>query len=562
MMPFDPSEKLAELLALNHEKEWVERKTATQSFDFNKLGKYFSALSNEANLHNQSAGWLIFGVADDGTVVGTNYHQDRAALDSLKHQIAQQTSNQVTFREIHEVDVGGKRVLMFEIPPAMRGAPTSWKGYCHGRDGESLVALNPQEYETIRGQAMAEDWTVEICHGATVADLAPGAIQLARGNYATRHPRLAGEVSNWDDVTFLDKAKVTIRGAITRAAILLLGRPESDHFLSPAPGVISWILKDEANEEMDYEHFGPPWVLRVDEVWRKIRNLRYRHMPGGTLFPLEVNQYDDWVFREALHNCIAHQDYTLGGRITVVEFPDQLILKNPGAFIPKSVEDVIEQDAPESRYRNPWLAGAMMNLNMIDTIGSGIKRMFIQQRKRYFPLPDYDLESNSVSVRIMGHILDPNYVQHLAGEAELELHDVMLLDKVQKGARISKEDAKRLRKRQLVEGRYPHLHISARIAALSKQKAKYLHDRGLSEGHYAELILEHIRKFGSITRSEADDLLWPKLPNVLNDKQKKNKVHRILQVVLKEKIKNTGTRSKPRYILFDSASDQAEENLN
>lgn len=128
-------------------------------------------------------------------------------------------------------------------------------------------------------------------------------------------------------------------------------------------------------------------------------------------------------------------------------------------------------------------------------------------------------------------------------------------DKVQKGVQIAKDDVNILRKRNLVEGRYPRIHISAKVAAISKQKASYLHNRGLDEEHYATLILEHILKFGSITRPEADELLFSKLPDILDEKQKKNKVHRILAIVLKGRIRNTGSRAMSRYVLFDSGGE-------
>ncbi len=146
------------------------------------------------------------------------------------------------------------------------------------------------------------------------------------------------EYPNWDDMTFLNKAKVCINGKITRTAILLLGKPESEHFLSPTTSKISWILKDKDNLEKDYAHFYCPLILQVDEVSAKIRNLKYRYIKDGTLFPDEVNQYEPYTIREALNNCIAHQDYTMGGKINVVENEDGfLIFLNSGTFIPGSV---------------------------------------------------------------------------------------------------------------------------------------------------------------------------------------------------------------------------------
>ena len=245
---------------------------------------------------------------------------------------------------------------------------------------------------------------------------------------------------------FFNKAKLTVRGALTHAALLLLGREESSSLLAPAVAHISWILKNERNEELDYEHFGPPLLLNVNKVLARIRNLTVRELPDGTLFPVELTQYDPWVIREALHNCIAHQDYGLRGRVQVVETPHALLLTNVGGFLPGRVEAVIDQDAPLEIYRNPYLAEAMVSLNMIDTQGGGIKRMFQAQRRRFFPLPDYDLsQPDRVMVTLRGRILDVRYTRLLMAQGELDLGTIMLLDKVQKGQRIDADEAKRLK---------------------------------------------------------------------------------------------------------------------
>lgn len=132
-----------------------------------------------------------------------------------------------------------------------------------------------------------------------------------------------------------------------------------------------------------------------------------KHLPSGTLFPQEVTQYDPWVIRETLHNCIAHQDYAMGGRINVVESPDTLLFTNLGSFIPGTVEEMIRSDSPPEVCRNAFLAHAMVSLNMIDTIGSGIKRMFTLGRERSFPMPDYELEDpKKVGVLLTGEVLE------------------------------------------------------------------------------------------------------------------------------------------------------------
>ena len=132
-------------------------------------------------------------------------------------------------------------------------------------------------------------------------------------------------------------------------------------------------------------------------------------------------------------NLTAHQDYTIGGKINVVEFEDRkLIFSNKGSFIPKTINNVLESNAPEERYRNKFLLNAMINLNMIDTIGSGIKKMFQIQRNKFFPLPQYNIKTNSIEVIIEGKVLDINYASKLASMPDLTLKTIILLDKVQK----------------------------------------------------------------------------------------------------------------------------------
>ena len=526
---------LDDLLALPSETEWVEFKHASKDYSFEKIGKYFSAISNEANLKNQSSGWLVFGVEDrKHKVAGTQYRLNRKMLDRLKHEIAQQTTSSITFTEIYEHFREGKRILFFQIPAAPRGIPVSWQGHMYGRDGESLVALSLTKIEMIRSQHSIQDWSAEVCREAGVADLDPKAIEMARKNFALKFPSRRDEIKTWDDLTFLNKARITIKGQITNTAILLLGREESEHYLSPAIGKISWLLKSEKNEEVDYEHFAPPFLINVEKVYLKIRNLTYRYLPDNTLFPTEALKYEPYVIREALNNCIAHQDYRLGGRVQVIEFPDSVLFTNRGSFIPGTVEQVIIQDAPQEYYRNGFLAQAMVNLNLIDTQGGGIKRMFSLQMKRYFPLPDYDLtEPDRVKVRIFGKVLDENYSRLLKLNNDLDLQTVIMLDRIQKGIAIEREDAKKLKKFKLVEGRYPSLFVSSPVAILAGQKAEYIRNRPFDDAHYKKMVIDYIKKFGRASKQDIETLLLPKLSDALTENQKRNKIRNMLHLMAK-----------------------------
>lgn len=534
---------LDSLLILPAETEVVEFKKASNGFGDQELGEYFSALSNEANLRGKPCAWLVFGVENSThKVVGSQYKNSRPALDAMKKKIADQTTSRHTFVEIHAFQYkNGKRVVMFEIPPAPQGIPIDYQGHYYGRDGESLQALSMDKIERIRNQAKLKDWSARIIEGASLEDLDPAAIVKARELYTNAHKDKANEIASWNDETFLNKAKITIRGKITNAAIVLLGKEDSEYLISPAVAKIKWILRGQDNIERDYMIVSCPFILAIDKIYDKIRNLKYRYInpEHRTLFPEEIDTYEPYVIREALNNAIAHQDYTLGGQINVVEYDDKLVFSNKGSFIPGNIERVLINNAPEENYRNQFLATAMVGLKMVDTIGSGIRKMYNYQRQRLFPLPDYNLTNNRVEVTITGKILDMNYANILANNTDLSLLDIELLNRVQLGKQLSDNEIARLRAKHLIEGRKPKVYIAKHIAQKVGQKIEYSEHKGLGNKSCEEFLLAALRDHKSLSRKEIDKLLWRLLPDLLDDKQKKDKITNLLTKLRKRgQIKN------------------------
>jgi ATP-dependent DNA helicase RecG len=536
-MPADFQAKLDELLRLPAETEWVEFKHNNENPQ--EIGEYLSAISNGAALHGKRTGYLVWGI-DDGThaVLGTKFRpkQAKKGNEHLESWLLHQLNPRIDFT-IHEFQRNGAPVVLFTVQAA-NSTPVRFGGEAYIRVGSYKKKLKdfPEKERRLWQilSASPEDWSAQVIERATLADLDPDALAFARVQYQQKHPQQAAEIDGWDDATLLNKAKVCVGGRVTRTALLLLGKPESVHLLSPAQAQITWVLRDEKKQEKDYQHFELPLILAGDKVLQKIRNLTIRQLPSGTLFPHEVTQYDAWVMRETLHNCIAHQDYTMVGRINVVETPDTLLFTNLGSFIPGSVEEMIRSDAPPEIYRNPFLAHAMVNLNMIDTIGSGIKRMFTRQRERSFPMPDYELDDpKKVAVRLTGQVLDENYTQLLLSQTELDLMDVIALDKVQKNRPIAEESFKRLKARKLIEGRRPNLFVSAKIAAATGDKAAYIKNRAFDKQHYKDMVVAYLEKFGEATRAELDELLLQKLSDALDGKQKRRFISNLLQEMKK-----------------------------
>ena len=551
MDPAALRQKLTDLIA-TWENEVVEFKGASNDYDTDKIGRYFSALANEANLRDADAGWLVFGVNNKTReVVGTNYRPERERLDGLKHQIAQGADPSTTFRQIHEVDVDGKRVVMLEIPPAPRGIPIAWQGQTYARAGESVTALGFVKQDEIRNQTLQGDWSAQVVDGATLDDLDPQAVERARRDFALKHQNRidAEEVRGWPVATLLDRAKVTQRGQVTRTALLLLGRAESAYLLSPHPAQITWKL---VGQETAYEHFGPPFLLSTSQLYQRVRNIQLRLLPDDELLPHEVSKYDQKVVLEALHNCIAHQDYRQNQRIIVTERPDRLVFENAGHFYEGAPEDYVRGDKTPRGYRNPYLVQAMVELNMIDQMGYGIQRMYEMQRRRYLPMPDYEVAGDAVVMTLYGGVVDPAYTRVLMEHGGLKLADVLALDRVQKGLEVPDEAVRALKRKGLIEGRKPRYRVSSAVAAASGKKAAYIKTRAFDDQHYADMLVQYLREFGTASRKDVDDLLWDKLSDALDEAQRANKIGNLLSSLRRKGvIFNAGSKPAPAWKLSE-----------
>lgn len=536
--------ELQQYLQTNYPKEddgceWKEFKNLKNSF-YGKPGEdvasYVSAISN------MNGGHLVIGVEDQTlNIVGTNYSElslngmpatPESATFKLTEHCIYLSSEGLDIEEFVTEDTN-KIVWVITIPKHSPRTPVIVHKKAWQRIKDSLVPLTEERRVAILSEPVAgKDWSAEIVPDATIDDLDPKAIRLAREKFKELYPNRTDEVDSWDDVTFLNKAHITKQGKITNTAIILLGREECEHFISPAVCKIRWQLKDGSEENKDFRILSIPMILAVEEFCHLVRNANYTYTISGNMFPESMQRYDVFTLREPLCNCIAHQDYGKKTRIEVIEQEDEsLTFRNYAHFLPKSVEDVVMHNFPESEYRNPFLVEAMRNVRMVETEGGGIRKLYIQQKKRFFPMPEYDTTAGTVVCRIQGKVLDENFAKILVNNPALNLSEIMLLDKVQKHLPISDDTLALFRKKGYVEGRKPNVYLSAKIVGQTRQvglKTTYVKNRSFDDAYFMDMILKYIHKFKSASRHDIEVLIIDKLSEALDDKQKKSKVGNLL----------------------------------
>lgn len=508
--------------------------------DFNGKEKddiisYVSALSN------MEGGHLVIGVVDKTLdIVGTdtyNYDVQKARL-RMTNLCANLPSEGLLVEEFVTDDTH-KTVWVIHVPKHMRRRPVYAHSKAWQRLDDSLVGLEQSRLEAILDeQELPYDWSAQVIEEATIDDLDADAIQLARDGYKQRYPKFATECDTWTDKIFLDKASLTIEGKITRATLLLVGKEEKAHKLHHIAQIV-WKCFQDGQTFGDI--YTIPFIRSTSELLNRIRNYRFKIYPKNSLIPAEVWKYDTESILEGLHNSIAHQRYESGARIVVTEDKDKLTFQNEGSFYEGTYYQYITGEKTPKSYRNPALVKAMVNIKMIDTQGYGIHKMFVSQKERYLPMPDYDKSSaTEVVLTLPGTVIDENYSLLLLENRNLSLTDAVLLDSVQKGKRIPSEAVAMLRKRKLIEGRLPHIFIAKDIAQVTDKKIEYTKHKGLNDKKCEALLLDSLRDHGSLTKTEIVKLLWDVLPDQLDDKQREYKINNLLRKFrVKGLIRNT-----------------------
>ena len=514
--------------------EWKEFKNLKNSFCGDEKDDVISYVSAIANMEG---GHLVVGVQDKTLdIVGTdtyNYDRQKAIL-RLTERCVNLSTEGLDIEEFTTDDTN-RKVWVIHIPKHLPKRPVFAHNKAWQRIEDSLVEMTAERMSAILDEPIVGeiDWSAQIVDNATITDLDEVAIAKARMMYKKVHNRIPEiEINEWSVEEFLSNSGIMIDGKLTRSAIILLGKPASVYKLRPAVVQITWTLHDEQHEVIDYEHFTVPFIITVDEILAKIHNLTMRELPGGTLFPDTMKQYDDYTIREALHNCIAHQDYTLQQRINFVENPGYLYCENGGSFFPGTLQNALKMHGPQRHFRNECLCQAMVHFNMIDTVGRGIKKMFNEQRRRHFPMPDYVINATNkeVAVRIYGNVINERYTQLLKNDNTLTLQDCIMLDAVQKGRVIDEGVALNLLKRGLIEGETPNYLISLGVAKATHQLSGYTRQKGLDKTKLKYMVLQLLHNAGNegLKREVVYDYLKDVLPISKTEEQQLRIVGRLL----------------------------------
>ena len=383
-----------------------------------------------------------------------------------------------------------------------------------------------------------DDWTGNIVKDADVRSLDPGAVRAARASYRERFPDRAAESDGWDDETFLTRTGVFKRGRPTVASLILLGKQDAG--ILPSTVCIRWRLLDPDGATVDSRTFQGPMLLASSQAVSMVRNWTCTIGPADAA--RKVSAYRNSTLLEAVRNALAHQDFSYGGTVDVVERESESVtVVSRGSFPQRSPESFITGPPMQSPPRNRFLISAMAGIGAVPASGTGIRSMYLGQASRRFPMPDFDIQDDRVSVRFPG-IRVGAYARVLDLRDDLDLRTMMDLDRLAKLRYLPDRRVKALARRGLVEV----LDGVPCIASGAGQDVLSAFVTGTEE----EAVLALIDRNGSVTRSDVSDILAARDRKELTPDQVRVKATNLLQSMRRRGLveKADGSTRSARYV--------------
>lgn len=432
---------IAKLKQLKESEDKVEFKAATHNFSFagsehreqEERRKCF--LGYVIAFANEGGGLLILGMADKEPhdVVGTDFAQGK--VGALEDETYSRLGIRVRMEELYE---NGLRVLVAHIPSRPVGKLMKFEGVPLMRVGESLRNMSDEEMFAILSE-QEPDFSAKFCEGISIADLDDAAIKKMKESYARKQKNPGFLQLSTEQV--LTDLKLLENGKLNYAALILLAKKEVIHAKLPQSKTIWEFRNSEAQIHQDSrEVIDEPLFIAIDSIWKLINqptlNRKYPVQLGAYIF--DLYDFNEEVIREAVLNAIAHRDYTLTSEVVIKQYPNKIIITNPGGF-PKGVtiDNILTvSSTPRSRLMTEILE----KTGLVERSGQGVDKIFSITLSEGKAEPDYkNSDMFQVSLTLRTEIIDKAFhvfvsqYQNSDKEPKLGVEQIITLYKIRNG---------------------------------------------------------------------------------------------------------------------------------
>lgn len=471
---------------------------------------------------NNKGGTLYFGVEDNGEVTGCDGNYD---LQNIIESIYEKTRPSI-FVDPEEIEYNGKKVIALTVASdGITHATTD--GRCLKRLGKNSKPFYPDEMSNRYSEIQSSDFSGRILSDSTEDDINKLEVYKLKEKLKARNPE--STLADMDDIAFLrDLALVKSDSGnikLTVAGLLFVGKEQSINRLLPQAEVIYLHYSETNLEEYDARlDMKAPIISVIDRLSEKIQDSnRIVNVQVG-LFRLEIADFPEKVFQEALLNALSHRDYQSQGAVYVKHYPDKIVIENPGAFLDGITENNIITHP--SVPRNKLIAETLQHLKYVQRTGQGVDIIFREMLSSGKPFPEYKSYNDAVSLTIYSAIDDIDFVKFIANEENglsrsFSLSELMILRYLKDNRKITMSEAEsliqeardqaqnacnNLKRYGLIELSGNEYMLTAKIYDELKNSVDYTKDKAIQYIKAREMILEYIRDRGFINNELVREL--------------------------------------------------------
>lgn len=471
---------------------------------------------------NNKGGTLYFGVEDNGEVTGCDGNYD---LQNIIESIYEKTRPSI-FVDPEEIEYNGKKVIALTVASdGITHATTD--GRCLIRLGKNSKPFYPDEMSNRYSEIQSSDFSGRILSDSTEDDINKLEVYKLKEKLKARNPE--STLADMDDIAFLrDLALVKSDSGnikLTVAGLLFVGKEQAINRLLPQAEVIYLHYSESNLEEYDARlDMKAPIISVIDRLSEKIQDSnRIVNVQVG-LFRLEIVDFPEKVFQEALLNALSHRDYQSQGAVYVKHYPDKIVIENPGAFLDGITENNIITHP--SVPRNKLIAETLQHLKYVQRTGQGVDIIFREMISSGKPFPEYKSYNDAVSLTIYSAIDDIDFVKFIANEENglsrsFSLSELMILRYLKDNRKITMSEAEiliqeardqaqnacnNLKRYGLIELSGNEYMLTAKIYDELKNSVDYTKDKAIQYIKAREMILEYIRDRGFINNELVREL--------------------------------------------------------
>ena len=471
---------------------------------------------------NYKGGTVYLGIEDDGTVTGCSGKYD---IQNICESIYDKTRPPM-FTDIEEIEYDGKKIIAVSVASDGKTYATT-DGRCLKRLGKNSKPYYPDEMSHIYSTSQTPDFSSQIVAESSVDDINLMVVYSLKEKLKLRDA--SSTLPELDDMAFLRDLGLTAEDngqtKLNIAGLLFDGKDASIQRLLPQAEVIYLHYDRENLEEYNARlDMKQPIITVLDRLTEKVQNDNKIQNVQIGLFRLEIADFSEKVFQEALLNALSHRDYQQLGAVYVKHYPDKIVIENPGGFLDGITEKNIITHP--SVPRNKLIAETLQRLKYVQRTGQGVDIIFREMVTMGKSYPVYRVFNDAVQLTISSATEDINFVKFIVNEQDqkqifLSLAELMILryvmgnkkikiSKAQELTQVSEDEVRKsfvnLIKYGLIELSGKDYMLTARVYEAVKSQVEYTRDKVVQYIKAREMILEYLRMNKSIKNSVIREL--------------------------------------------------------